>query len=107
MCPDFYIEKNQDDIINEFKIGLALNDNKLNKILTSKGYTDKEIVDYSLANRSEDGLLDLFRNRITFPICDERGNTVAFSARIFNGEDSSKYINSNLIYFCMTMFSIF
>lgn len=80
--------------IDEFKIGLALTDNNLNKILTSKGYTDKEIIDLSLANKTDNGLLDLFRNRITFPINDERGNVVAFSARIFNGEDTSKYINS-------------
>ena len=80
--------------IEEFKIGLALPDNNLNKILLSKKYTEKEIVDLSLANMTDNGLLDLFRNRITFPINDERGNTVAFSARIFNGEDSSKYINS-------------
>ena len=80
--------------IDEFKIGLALTDNNLNKILTSKGYTDKEIIDLSLANQTDNGLLDLFRNRITFPINDERGNVVAFSARIFNGEDTSKYINS-------------
>ena len=86
--------KLDEKVIDEFKIGLALGDNNLNKLLKSKGYTDKEIIDYSLANKSDDGLLDLFRNRITFPINDERGNTVAFSARIFNGEDASKYINS-------------
>ena len=80
--------------IDEFKIGLALPDNNLNKILLSKGYTEKEIIDLSLANKTNDGLYDLFRNRITFPINDERGNTVAFSARIFNSEDTSKYINS-------------
>ncbi len=88
-------ERHLDDkTIEEFKIGLALNDNNLNKLLLSKGYNEKEIVNLSLANNTENGLLDLFRNRITFPINDERGNTVAFSARIFNGEDSSKYINS-------------
>lgn len=88
-------ERHLDDkTIEEFKIGLALNDNNLNKLLLSKGYNEKEIVNLSLANSTENGLLDLFRNRITFPINDERGNTVAFSARIFNGEDSSKYINS-------------
>jgi DNA primase len=80
--------------IEEFKIGLALNDNNLNKVLSSKGYTENEIVSLSLANKTDNGLLDLFRNRITFPINDDKGNVVAFSARIFNGEDGSKYINS-------------
>ena len=82
-----------EEIIKEFNIGLALNDNNLNKLLKTKGYTDKEIIDYSLAIKS-DTLQDLFKNRITFPICNDKGNVVAFSARIYNGESSSKYINS-------------
>jgi len=80
--------------IDEFKIGLALNDNNLNKILLSKGYTDKEIIDLSLANKTDNGLLDMFRNRITFPINNDKGDVVGFSARIFNDEDANKYINS-------------
>ena len=40
------------------------------------------------------GLIDMFRNRITFPINNERGEVVAFSARIFNEENTNKYINS-------------
>src|SRR5574344_1433716 len=85
--------------INDFKIGLALNDNKLNKLLTSKGFTNDEIVEGSLASSGEN-LLDLFRNRITFPINNPVGDVVAFSARIFNGEDEAKYINSreNIIF---------
>lgn len=81
------------EIVKEFNIGLALNDNNLNKLLTSKGYTDDDIVNYSLATKG-DKLRDLFRNRITFPINNDKGEVVAFSARIFNNEDSSKYINS-------------
>lgn len=82
-----------EEIIKEFNIGLALNDNNLNKLLKTKGYTDKEMIDYSLVIKS-DTLQDLFKNRITFPICNDKGNVVAFSARIYNGESSSKYINS-------------
>lgn len=88
------VRKLDEKTINEFKIGLALSDNNLNKLLLSKGYSDKEIVDLSLANKTDTGLLDLFRNRITFPISNDKGDVVGFSARIFNGEDSSKYINS-------------
>lgn len=96
IAKDYLINERKltEDIISEFKIGLALSNNNLNKLLISKGYSSKEIVDYSLANKTNDGLLDLFRNRITFPINDDKGNVVAFSARIFNGEDTSKYINS-------------
>lgn len=83
-----------DDIIKEFGIGLALNDNNLNKLLSAKGYSDKDIVDMSLASSTSNGLYDMFRNRITFPITNDKGNIIAYSARIFNNEDSSKYINS-------------
>ena len=84
-----------ESIIDEFKIGLALSDNNLNKLLSSKGYTDKEISNLSLANISENGLIDFFRNRITFPINNDKGDVVGFSARIFNGEtNTGKYINS-------------
>ena len=86
--------------IEEFNIGLASNDNNLSKLLKGKGYSDKEIIDVSLANIGSNGLLDLFRGRITFPINNDKGEPVAFSARIFNGESDNKYINSreNIIF---------
>lgn len=82
-----------EDIIKEFGIGLALNDNNLSKLLLKKGYTEKEIIDLSLGSKGEI-LNDLFRNRITFPISNDKGDVVAFSARIYKNEDTSKYINS-------------
>ena len=86
--------------IEEFNIGLASNNNNLSKLLKNKGYSDKEIIDASLASFGSTGLLDLFRGRITFPINNDKGEPVAFSARIFNGESDSKYINSreNIIF---------
>lgn len=83
-----------DEAIKEFNIGLALNDNNLNKLLSSKGYSDKDIIEMSLANKTDNGLLDMFRNRITFPICNHEGKIIAYSARIYQNEDTSKYINS-------------
>ena len=83
-----------EETLKEFNIGLALNDNNLNKILIGKGFSEKDIIDMSLANKYDYGLSDMFRNRITFPITNDKGNIIAYSARIFNGEDTSKYINS-------------
>lgn len=83
-----------EEAIKEFNIGLALNDNNLNKLLSSKGYSDKDIIEMSLANKTDIGLLDMFRNRITFPICNHEGKIIAYSARIYQNEDTSKYINS-------------
>lgn len=39
-------------------------------------------------------LADGFRNRITFPICDELGRVIAFGARKIDPEDEPKYLNS-------------
>lgn len=86
--------KLSEETIKEFNIGLALNDNNLNKLLLAKGYSEKEMIDLSLTIKNEKGLCDMFRNRITFPITNEKGEIIAYSARIFHDENSSKYINS-------------
>ena len=39
-------------------------------------------------------LNDVYKNRIMFPLYDLEGNVVAFSGRIYNTKDSSKYINT-------------
>jgi len=90
-----YLKKRNlsDEIINEFGIGVAFNDNNLTKLLLSKGYDEKLIIMLGLANKTEE-LYDVFRNRITFPINNEKGEVVAFSARIYNNEEANKYINS-------------
>lgn len=47
-----------------------------------------------LVNRNEAGrIYDRFRNRITFPIRDRRGRTIAFGARVLD-DATPKYLNS-------------
>jgi DNA primase len=42
-----------------------------------------------------DRIYDLFRNRVTFPILDDRGRVVAFGGRLLpDGGDGPKYLNS-------------
>lgn len=86
-----------DDIINEFDIGVSFNDNNLSKLLISKNYSEKMLVDIGISNVKDD-VFDIFRNRIMFPIHDPNGNPVAFSARIYNNEVESKYINTKETY---------
>ncbi|MDD4187440.1 MAG: DNA primase [Bacilli bacterium] len=80
------------EIIKEFKIGIATSNN-LAKLLIEKGYTEKQIIEAGIANKG-DNLYDIFQNRITFPINNERGEVAGFSARIYNNEKDNKYINS-------------
>lgn len=92
-----YLEKRNitDEIIRDFKIGLALNDNTyLYNVLTKKGYDVNKLDDLGLITK--DGLAgyDKFVNRIMIPICNLDGSVVGYTGRIFNNEDSAKYINT-------------
>ena len=40
------------------------------------------------------GFIDKFRNRIIVPVYNEKGDVVAFGARIFNSDNGPKYLNS-------------
>lgn len=85
-----------EDIIKEFGIGLSLDSNdSLLKLLNSKNYDNKKLIDIGLINNINGNIYDMFSRRITFPLWDKDGNIVGFSARIYRGEkDTSKYMNS-------------
>lgn len=83
------------NIIDEFNIGLSLNDRTaLYNILNKKGFKNVEIEKAGLIGINGKDVYDLFINRIMFPIHDNSGNVVGFTARIFNGEKTAKYLNS-------------
>ncbi len=88
----------KDDVINAFNIGLSPTEfDVLYKTLTEKGILVSDLHDLGLVKQSKTkSFYDLFRERIIFPILDERGNTVGFSGRSYlqTDKDSPKYINS-------------
>lgn len=86
--------KIDDDIINEFEIGLSMNDNNISKLLEKKGYDVNELIDIGLCGKKDNFVYDIFRNRIMFPLYNLDGKPVGFSGRIYNGEEDSKYVNS-------------
>ena len=66
----------------------------LKRYLLKCGFSERELVEYSLCNQSENGhTYDAFRNRVMFPIQDNYGNVVAFGGRAL-GDGSPKYLNS-------------
>jgi DNA primase len=84
-----------DDIIKRFQIGLSFSDNKLTSLLESKGYSKELIVKSGIGVISNDGKVsDIYRNRIMFPLWDINGKVIGFSGRIYEGNDTSKYINT-------------
>lgn len=86
--------KINDDIINEFEIGLSMNDNNVSKLLEKKDYDVNELIDIGLCGKKDNFVYDIFRNRIMFPLYNLDGKPVGFSGRIYNGEDNNKYMNS-------------
>ena len=64
--------------------------------LTGKGVTEDLILGAGLAKPSNTGKrpYDTFRNRIMFPIRDQRGRAIAFGGRAMDPTDGAKYLNS-------------
>ena len=93
-----YLEKRklEKQEIEEFQIGFALNSwNSLYKYLKEKGYQDKFLLKAGLIKQKEKSVYDAFRNRLIFPIYNELGQIIAFSARILDEKSKeAKYINS-------------
>ena len=88
-----YLENRKLDkeTIKKFRIGLSIQKVSLTDYLISKKYSLDKLIKLGISN--EKGT-DLFMNRIMFPLYDLSGNVIAFSGRIYNTHDSSKYINT-------------
>ena len=82
-----------ENIIKEFQIGLALDNKTLSKILINK-FNEKDVLESGLSRKSTYEYLDLFYNRIMFPLYDLEGNVVGYSGRVYNTSDDAKYINT-------------
>ena len=88
-----YLENRKIDkeTIKKFGIGLSIQKVSLTEYLKGKKYSAQKLIDIGLTNENGN---DIFINRIMFPIHDLSGNIVAFSGRIYNTKDNSKYINT-------------
>ena len=82
-------------VIENFGIGFNPSGNVLSKFLKAKGYVEKNLVEANVSLVTQQGLMDVFSDRITFPIHDANGNPIGFSARSMNPDNPSKYINTN------------
>ena len=91
-----YLKKRNIDqnIIKEFGIGLSLIKNDLLSQLLIKKYAEEDIKKTGLILKTDYGYHDIYTHRIMFPIHDLNGRVVAFSGRIYEHTDNSKYINS-------------
>ena len=105
-----YLESRDIDseIIEEFEIGFASDENTLHKLISSLDYENLQIADSGLFNLHADKFSDFFSNRIMFPIFDHNNNVVAFSGRVYvendkrakyaNSPESKIFVKSNILY---------
>jgi len=92
----------QNDTIEAFGLGYAPNAWEAAMAhFKSKGFTVEQLLACGLVTEREpgegsqkSGVYDRFRNRLMFPIRDERGRMAGFGARILNPDDVPKFLNS-------------
>lgn len=80
----------------KFSLGYAINDGKMTiEYLKQKGFSLKNIEDTGIALAQTSGMADHNSGRLIFPIKDQNGQVVGFSARRLNdNNDEAKYVNS-------------
>jgi DNA primase len=85
------------DSAARFGVGFApMGFDELSRHLTSKGFSEDELVTSGLAGRGQRGLYDRFRGRLVWPIRNAAGDTVGFGARRLFDDDriEAKYLNT-------------
>lgn len=84
------------ETIKRFGLGYAPDSwDALTRHLRSKGFKENELISADLSRKSRTGgLIDVFRNRLMFPIIDLKGNVIAFGGRVL-GDEKPKYINTS------------
>ena len=84
------------ETIKRFGLGYAPDSwDALTRHLRSKGFKENELISADLSRKSRTGgLIDVFRNRLIFPIIDLKGNVIAFGGRVL-GDEKPKYINTS------------
>lgn len=83
------------EVIESFGLGYSPDAwDSLTRTLLDKQVTEEELLTLGLSVRSQRGtLIDKFRNRVMYPIFDERSRVVGFGGRTM-GDDQPKYLNS-------------
>ena len=85
----------QEESLRKFGVGMA--PNRWDAVLLggqSAGFKIEELFEAGLLRRNKRGAYDHFRQRITFPIRDQRGRVLGFGARAQRREERAKYVNS-------------
>ena len=84
--------------LRTFRVGFApASSERMFAASRREGFTDAELLAAGLVRRSGDAperIYASFRRRITFPLCDVRGQVLGFGARTLDPAEARKYLNS-------------
>lgn len=79
---DYTKSRFTEDIIKKWSIGFAPNDwHAFQNAAQVAGFTNAEMIETGMLSQSKENTFDTFRNRLMFPITDERGKVIGFSGR--------------------------
>lgn len=87
----------RDETIAQFRLGYAPGGGVgLSVVLKAKGVTEAQILEAGLLRRPDDDRAPypFFRDRVMFPIADQRGRVIAFGGRLMGESKAAKYVNS-------------
>jgi len=86
-----------EETIVKFRLGATpAGWDNLYREMKKRGIIEQEMLDLGLISQTKKGTyVDRFRQRLMFPICDEKGTVIAFGGRIIDKDSSpQKYLNS-------------
>lgn len=82
------------DIINNFKIGLSINNNSLKKFLENKNVDLELAYNLGLLNKSGIEYYDVYQDRIMVPIFNDSGYLCGYTGRCYLKDEKNKYVNT-------------
>lgn len=94
-----------DSAIVKFGIGYSPNNEGLFNSLSSKGYSEKTMIEAGLINETTKS--DFFARRIVIPIINIKGDVVGFGGRAVNPNDVPKYKNTPKTYLFDKKYNLF
>jgi DNA primase len=88
----------EEGVLREFRVGYA--PARWDRVLLASrqaGFSEEELLAAGVAARGREGrgVFDRFRERIMFPLADERGRVLGFGARAMRDNQGAKYLNTS------------
>ena len=84
-----------EEVLRAFGVGMS--PNRWDSVMLGgqqAGYKLDELFEAGLVRKGKRGPYDYFRQRIMFPIRDQRGRVIGFGGRAQRSEEKAKYVNS-------------